>query len=412
VPLVALLHGERIDSTIVARDGWDLYRAEKPQQDFRCRECAAPMHTKRSKLETPFFAHNKGTTTECSARGESKEHQYLKHLVASMVRQAPGWEPTVEAYPDDNDTRDWRADVLAIGPGSRRIAFEVQLAGMTAEEGQRRTARYAEDGIETVWVAAKGSSWLWRLPGFRVDLTDVGPEAANPLLRVIEGLGAWDSPHGDAWCRWRGTQADVGDVVGGILSGRVVSVDVPYVLYEVNHGGQLRTRSCTSATVLTTRRHIEPFEAWAREQERERQRRAQFEANARAIDERRARLLPRAFAAATLALQPSSSAMIWLGVPPTAVTHPSHVDVANARGNDKTGYGLAIWVGDRSGRELCAVVAPTAGRLTEGLGASWARRRVSVWVESQQEAAAITRALGWRLNNPLIHLVEQAPVTS
>jgi hypothetical protein len=129
------------------------------------------MWAKESKLGNRFFSHI-GEAAGCPSQGETFEHRELKSLLSRGIR-ALGWEARLEATPEAADHGGWRADVLAVDPVSgRRIAFEVQLAGMTVETGRERTQKYERDGIATYWVSTKGAWWLWRIPGFLLRLID------------------------------------------------------------------------------------------------------------------------------------------------------------------------------------------------------------------------------------------------
>ncbi|MGZ4173661.1 MAG: hypothetical protein ACXVQR_04195 [Solirubrobacteraceae bacterium] len=61
--------------------------------------------------------------------------------------------------------RSWRADVLARGPESRRIAFEIQLAPMTAAVGRERVADYDADGMESFWTDHTSAVNRWSRDG-------------------------------------------------------------------------------------------------------------------------------------------------------------------------------------------------------------------------------------------------------
>jgi competence CoiA-like predicted nuclease len=131
------------------------------------------------------FAHD-AAASMCPSAGKIPAHRELKNNVAEMIRDA-GWAAQVEAEPSPSDTGGWRADVLAELSGlTRRVAFEVQLAGMTSDEGKERSARYAADGIEVVWISTKHARWLYGIPGVRVRPS---PEAFGALV-ADRGLAA------------------------------------------------------------------------------------------------------------------------------------------------------------------------------------------------------------------------------
>lgn len=148
------------------------------------------MITKISRTGLRFFAH-KAKPESCAMGGESPEHRRLKHRIAVLIRQL-GFEAAVEAAPAPGDAGGWRADVLGVAPSGRRVAFEVQLAGMTVTEGQDRTDRYARDGIETVWVSTKHAARISALSSARLKLE-------GDALTADRGLARWRDRDGTCW---------------------------------------------------------------------------------------------------------------------------------------------------------------------------------------------------------------------
>ncbi len=114
---------------------------------------------------------------------ESPAHRDLKHRIALMIRDA-GFEATVEATPNVDDSGGWRADVLGTAPSGRRVAFEIQLAGITIAEGQERTDRYARDQSMTIWVSTRHTVWISGLPSARLVLRDGTITADRGLSRL------------------------------------------------------------------------------------------------------------------------------------------------------------------------------------------------------------------------------------
>lgn len=90
--------------------------------------------------------------------------------------------------------------------GARRIAFEVQLAGMRAPEGKVRTDRYSTDGIETLWVTTKHARSIDKQLSIRLVTDD------QAGLMVDRGTAIWG--HG---CWKGGAKCSLGNVVGGML---------------------------------------------------------------------------------------------------------------------------------------------------------------------------------------------------
>jgi hypothetical protein len=190
LPQTAENDGNEIDATTCSDQIWSAIHCCTPPVKVKCRECGQPMTAKNSKLGNRFFSHVV-ERPECPSYGETREHREMKRLLASAIR-AQGWEAHLEATPMSGDVGVWRADVLAVDPSSgRRVAFEVQLAGMTVATGKLRTDRYSRDGIDTYWVAHKNAWWLWRLPGFRIEHNH---SERSPI--VTRGV-AYFGPHRD-----------------------------------------------------------------------------------------------------------------------------------------------------------------------------------------------------------------------
>lgn len=164
MPLTAVHDGGVMGATTCTDAEWaEVY---KVRAGLRCRECDAGMHAKLSRGGLPFFAHD-GRPEDCTSEGESAEHLELKRTLAVVIRHA-GAEAIIEAQPLPSDHGGWRADVLAVTASGFRVAFEVQLAGMTVEEGQARTAKYRRDGIATLWVSTKHAHWMSRVSSARI----------------------------------------------------------------------------------------------------------------------------------------------------------------------------------------------------------------------------------------------------
>jgi hypothetical protein len=89
-------------------------------------------------------------------------------LVAELIRSHEGWTATIEADADAGDHGGWRADVLASGPEGRRIAFEIQLAPMTAAVGRERAARHGRDRVESIWLTPDNPQRAMKIPTLAV----------------------------------------------------------------------------------------------------------------------------------------------------------------------------------------------------------------------------------------------------
>ena len=191
------------------------------------------MHAKVSLLGLRFFAHDTRSPA-CPTAGETPEHRRLKTLLAETVR-AIGWVAVVEAVPAASDAGGWRADVLAIGPDGRRVAFEAQLSGMPVSVGRERAERYASDGIDTVWVTTRSRcAWLGKIHGLQVAdvpsgaVVTAGVAAADVVMESCDCLRCrHERPVVRRATHWRwcpSTDLDV--VLRGVLEGQLVAVEV------------------------------------------------------------------------------------------------------------------------------------------------------------------------------------------
>jgi competence protein CoiA len=116
---------------------WEAIHRARPRAPLTCRECGHGLHAKLSPKGLRFFAHDRAAPT-CSLVGETMAHRLLKLQLASAIRDA-GWYAELEVAGEG-----WRADVLATSPdGTRRMAWEAQLAQITVDELRERTH---EDG--------------------------------------------------------------------------------------------------------------------------------------------------------------------------------------------------------------------------------------------------------------------------
>lgn len=121
---------------------------------------------------SPHFAHRPG---EGSIGGKETEHHRLAKAAIYLTAKRLGWDAEIESRSDDGE---WVADVL-VSNNERKIAFEVQWSSQTVEEYEKRTKRYAEYGIETVWLAHV-SEKIWKLI-VKKDLHAV-PFSSNDLI--------------------------------------------------------------------------------------------------------------------------------------------------------------------------------------------------------------------------------------
>lgn len=397
--------GNDLDATDCPDDGWaEIYR-HRPRVVLHCRGCGASMHAKVSSAGSRFFAHD-AENLGCPSLGETPEHRELKRRIAATVREL-GCLAVIEATPSTGDLGGWRADVLGISPDGRRVAFEVQLAPMTVDEGIERTARYARDDIQCVWVSPRHAHWIGSLPSCH--LIEEGGR-----LVIDRGLGRLDTSGDGRWVAAGPVAFE--KLARGLLSDRIVTANQVGFVETVGE----RAFYTPNATLLVSTRDVEALtearaeqvrrqEEQARRREEEARRQAEHATNLTALYQRQERVLQHAIDDAAVTLEPGS---IWLGVPPTAWDGALPVRRTLARGSDKTGGGAAIWSADPSGeRRLWAVVCPIASKTTPSLGWSWKRRGVRVYSETRKEAERLAAAAEWHPDDLLIRTAE-SPLTA
>ena len=329
-------------------------------------------------------------------------------MLADAIRAA-GCSAAVEATPGSGDIGGWRADVLAVDATTgRRVAFEVQLAPLTIADARSRTARYRADEIQTIWLTTRSAPWVWAVPGCRLvqqpaadgATASSGFAVAAGLAKLIDDI--WEIP----------PPVDLQRVIAGVLASTIVPFAIGDVHERVPHGQGMRTLWHDDATALVPSAHVSRGRTLARDREcAEARARAEAERirvdiashrrNREALYERQEHLVPIAVAHATVAL--GTGEHVWIGVPPTRLLPGTALGRLDAAGNEKSAQAATVWIGrKRDTLRLFAACAPVAGLVTEGLAASWRRRRVRVYVAEENEAKRVAAAL--RCSASSLHL--------
>lgn len=152
MPLSATLHGHRVISTQLTDAEWETLRQESKASHgcLLMGYSGYPCYGRTSKLGLRHFAHRRGAPDDLPPWAETAEHLLSKALVVAAAERL-GWEVRTEVPSED---RSWIADTLVEKDG-RRIAFEVQWSRQSDDDYEFRTQRYADQGIECVWLARR-----------------------------------------------------------------------------------------------------------------------------------------------------------------------------------------------------------------------------------------------------------------
>jgi len=146
MPFKALCNGIPVISADFLAPDWlkEKNWARKGDVVYICPSCHESVTLATSHRDTQFFKHPRDTKCPNSQR-ESFEHERLKMAVYRLCKKL-GWQTDIEAAGPD-----WQADVLATDE-TRKVAFEVQLSGITGEVLVERSEKYRRDGIIVVWL--------------------------------------------------------------------------------------------------------------------------------------------------------------------------------------------------------------------------------------------------------------------
>lgn len=235
---------------------WEAIHRARPRAPLTCRECGHGLHAKVSPTGLRFFAHDRSAPA-CSLAGETMAHRLLKLQLASAIRDA-GWYADLEVSGEG-----WRADVLATSPdGSRRMAWEAQLAPITVDDLRERTRRMRASGVPVCWVTDRDRAWVGSVPAIRVSVADETDPRAGGAAIIIEGPSVFR----ERWCPRRNQceQLSAGPCPGhGGWSPVVPSLDLVVFVAAVL-AGTVRTHKISPDMTLhdgapfvwTTRPHV------------------------------------------------------------------------------------------------------------------------------------------------------------
>jgi hypothetical protein len=359
--------GGLLDSTALSDADWAGVHRVTPRAMLACRFCATRMQAKVSKGGLRFFAHDRRTPS-CPSEGETPEHRRLKSAVANDLRAA-GWSAEVEA-----NGGSWLADVLGTTPGGdRRVAFEVQLAAMTVADGRYRTDRYADDGVETVWVTSKVPSWFFEIPSLQVTGDAAVLDVSRGCLSRI-GFRDWERPDPFAFVTFALALAARKLVAQSLRS---------WHCEELPRGQSTTLRSFTDPVAWVKPAHWDvEVAAQAKsdaKSEREKREREQHERRRRDLNERQQRLVPLVVEAARQA----TGLGVYAGDPRGQGDAPES--------SSTHAFGIPVFVRTEGVDRLWAVVCPVASRIGPWARDEW--KAVTVFVDSEAERGRLVNAL-------------------
>lgn len=160
MPLRALLDGTTIFAFEQTEESWAALKnsPEKKRLSMPC--CGERAIAKISPLGNYFFAHSR-KAEHCCSKPESKEHIFLKGVIAKAAKSA-NWDVTTEHIGSSPDGNKWIADVFC--KKNTQVAFEVQLSKQTLKEFSLRQDRYKNSGVRTAWFVSESVATSIRHP--------------------------------------------------------------------------------------------------------------------------------------------------------------------------------------------------------------------------------------------------------
>lgn len=398
MPLVAQGPAGLIDATLAdsGSAAWkEIYRA-RPRVQLTCPACGGCMHAKVSPRGLRFFAHD-ASRRVCPLNGETPDHRLLKSAIAAAVRLA-GWHAALEAAAPAGK---WRADVLATAPdGSRRVAWEAQLARQHDDDTRARTDRYIDDGVEVVWLFDRLTPA--DLPAVTVDVDQNSIRVAGPVARLhvdhcapgrCDRYGDLQSqPRCPGHCRWERACLTLDQFVNLVCEEAIVRVPLPDSQLDTRPdktttGGHSVNQWWTSPVYLQRARSVRRAQQDAdakvagqrarlrRQREKEVERRlAEAERLALQAQKREANI------AALLDRQRLLEPVVIRQVTGRAGTRPWALP-----GDYEHAMGISILIGGR----VVAVICPIASRITPEIATRLSE--VTVYVASERERRALAR---------------------
>jgi hypothetical protein len=152
MPLRAILDNSDLFAFEQTVEFWEALKNSPKGKQLAMPCCGERAIAKTSPLGNFFFAHYR-RAEECDAKPESKEHIFLKGVIAKAAKSA-NWEVATEYQGFTPNGDQWIADVLC-RKETARVALEVQLSKQTLKEFNYRQERYKNSGVRAAWFVSE-----------------------------------------------------------------------------------------------------------------------------------------------------------------------------------------------------------------------------------------------------------------
>lgn len=145
------------------RERVDITKIHAPRQVLKagelvCQLCGAEMIIKAGMIKRPHFAHASSCSSAYGSHPESAEHRAGKeYLRAQLPLLFQEYREAALEYEVPIPSIHRVVDLLVTFPKGHTIAHEVQLASITVEQLEERTADYERAGIDVVWWLGKSA---------------------------------------------------------------------------------------------------------------------------------------------------------------------------------------------------------------------------------------------------------------
>jgi len=167
------------------------FKTSKEEGPFICPACQAQVILRKGAVRVHHFAHQ--ATTTCRYQGESQLHLQTKFQVYDYIRET--YKGRIKKVELEYFLPGVRPDVFIEG-FNKKLAIEVQVSSIPAEELIARTFRYYQLGVYVLWVLPfKASRFLVPLAGSgRLEYAPVRLKTFERIIAAMyfKNLTLWD----------------------------------------------------------------------------------------------------------------------------------------------------------------------------------------------------------------------------